>query len=69
MNSSLLFIMSASMPYTVDASHATPITRVNQSPKLLKLIGWRHCPCFRWVPCIPGTTVQMPDTEPCPTVR
>ena len=36
----------------------SPITRVNQGPKLLKLIGWRYCPCFRSVPYIPGTTAS-----------
>ena len=53
----------------IDAFHTTPTTHVNQSPKLLKLIGWRHCRCFRWVPYIPGTTAQMPDAELGPTAR
>ena len=35
------------LPHAVDTSHTTPITHVNRGPKLLKLIGWRHCPCFR----------------------
>ena len=43
----------------IDASHTTPITHVNQDPMLLKLIGWRHCPCFRWVLYIPGTTTSV----------
>ena len=67
----LLFIMSANtnLPPVIDASHTTPIRHVNRDPKLLKLIGWRHCPCFRWVPYIPGSTAQTPDAESGPTER
>ena len=43
----------------IDASHTTSITRVNQNLMLLKLIGWRHCPCFRWIPYIHGTTTSV----------
>ena len=46
------------LPHAVDASHTTPTIRVNQGPKLLKLIGWRYCLCFRWVPYILGTTAS-----------
>ena len=53
----------------IDASHTTPITRINRGPKLLKLIGWRHYPCFKWVPYIPGTIAQTPSAEPGPTAR
>ena len=63
------YVSEHQLPHVIDASHTTPITHVNQSPKLLKLIGWRHCLCFRWVPCIPGTTAQTPGAEPGPTAR
>ena len=53
----------------IDAFHTTPITCVNPGPKLLKLISWRHCPCFMWVPYIPRTTAQSPGAEPSPTAR
>ena len=42
------YVSEYQLPHAVDASHITPITRVNRSPKLLKLIGWRHCLCFMW---------------------
>ena len=57
------------MPPVIDASHTAPITHVNQGPKLLKLIGWRHCQCFRWVPYIHGTTAQTPGVELGRTAR
>ena len=70
-NNALSFIISEhQLPPVIDASHATPIARVNQGPKLLKLIGWRHYyPCFRWVPYIPGTMTQSPGAEPGFTAR
>jgi len=55
----LLFINYASeyqLPPVIDASHTTPTTHVNLGSDLLKLIGWRHCPYFKWVPYIPETT-------------
>jgi len=44
--------------HIVNASHTTLIIHVNQGLMLLKLIGWRHCPCFRWVLYILGITAQ-----------
>ena len=41
------YVSEYQLPHAVDASHTTPTTRVNQGPKLLKLIGWRYCPCFK----------------------
>ena len=55
------------LPPVIDASYTMRTTRVNRSPKLLKLIGWRHCPYFGWVLYIPGTTTQIPGAEPDPT--
>jgi len=63
------YVSEHQLPPVIDASHTTPITRVNRNPKLLKRIGWRHYPCFRWVPYIPETTAQMPGAEPGRTVR
>jgi len=57
------------LPYVIDAFHTAPITRVNQGPKLLKLIGWRHYPYFRWIPCIPRTTAQTLGAETDPTAK
>ena len=57
------------MSLVIDASHSAPTTRVNQGSELLKLISWRHCSCFRWVPYIPETTAQSPGAEPGPTAR
>jgi len=61
------YVSEYQLPPVIDASHTTPITHVNKGPKLLKLIGWRHCPCFRWIPYIPETTAQTPGAEPGPT--
>ena len=61
------YVSEHQLPPVIDASHTTPTTHVNQGPKLLKLIGWRRCPYFRWVPHVPGTTAQMPGAEPGPT--
>jgi len=55
----IYYVSEHQLPPIIDASHITPITCANQRPKLLKLICWRHCPCFRWVPYIPGT--MAPD--------
>jgi len=30
---------------------------------------WRHCPYFKWVSCISGTTTQTHDAEPDLTAR
>jgi len=49
---------------TVGASHTTPTICANRAPLLLKLTGWRYCPCFRWVPYILGIMTQTPDVEP-----
>jgi len=65
----LLLLLCQRTPIAADTSHTTLITRDNRGHKLLKLIGWRHCPYFRWVPYIPGTTTQTPGTEPGPTAR
>jgi len=64
----LLSIMLADTNYHI-ASHAMPTTRVNCDPMLLKLVGWRCCMCFKWVPYIPRTTGQTPGAEPGPTTR
>ena len=58
------YVSEYQLPPVIDVSHTMPTTHVNQGSKLLKLIGWRHCPCFRCVPYIPGTTTQIPGTEP-----
>ena len=55
----IYYISEHQFSLVINASHTIPITRVNRGPKLLKLIGWRHCPCFRWVPYIPGTTARL----------
>jgi len=65
----IYYVSEHQLPPVIDTSHTTPITRVNRDPKLLKLISWRHCLYFRWVPYIPGTTAQTPGTEPGPTAR
>ena len=44
------YVSEHQLPHVIDASHTTPITRDNRGPKLLKLVSWRYCPCFRWVP-------------------
>jgi len=41
------YVNEHQLPHVIDASHTTLNTHVNQGPKLLKLIGWRHCLCFR----------------------
>ena len=69
MNSSVYYVSEHQLPHLIDASHTTPTTRINQGPKLLKLVGWRHCQCFRWVPYIPGTTAQSHGAEVGPTTR
>jgi len=46
-----------------------PITRVIKVLNLLKMIGWRCCLCFKWVPYIPGTTAQSPGAEQGPNAR
>ena len=63
------YVNEYQLPPVIDASYTMPTTRVNQDPMLLKLIGWRHCPCFRWVPYISGTTAQMSGAEPGPIAR
>ena len=63
------YVSEHQLSHIIDASHTTPTTRANRGPQLLKLIGWRHCLCFRWVLYIPGTTTQTPNPEPGPTVR
>ena len=57
------------MSHVINASHTTPTTHVNQGPIILKLIGWRYCLYFRWVPYIPGTTTLTPGVETGCTVR
>ena len=52
------------LPPVIDASHTRLLHMSIGGPKLLKLIGWRRCPCFRWVPYIPGTTAQTPSAKP-----
>ena len=47
------YVSERQLPPVIDASHTMPITHVNQGPKLLKLIDWRYCPCFMWVPSYP----------------
>ena len=65
----IYYVTEHQLPPVIDTSHTTPFTHVNQGPKLLKLIGWRHCLCFRWVPCILETTAQTPGSESGPTLR
>ena len=63
------YVSEHQLPHVVNASHTTPTTHVNQVPMLLKLIDWRYCLYFKWVPYIPGTTAQTPGTEPDLTSR
>ena len=63
------YVSEHQLPHIIDASHTTLTTHANRGPQLLKLIGWRHCLCFKWVPCISGTTTQTPGAEPGPTAR
>ena len=63
------YVSEHQLPPVIDASHTTPITCDNQGPMLLKLIGWIHYLCFKWVPCIYRTTTQTPSAEPGPTAR
>ena len=63
------YVTEYQLSHVIDASHTTPTTHVNRDRMLLKLIGWRHCPFFRWVPYIPGTTTQTPSAEPGSTAR
>jgi len=65
----IYYVSEHQLPPVIDASHTTPTTCVNQSPKLLTLIGWRYCPCFRWTPYIPETTSQSPGAELGPTAK
>ena len=65
----IYYVTEHQLSHIIDAFHTMPTTRVNQGPKLLKLIGWRYCPRFRWVLYIPGPRLQLPGTEPGPTVR
>ena len=60
----IYYVSEHQLPPVIDAFHTTPTTHVNRGSKLLKLIGWRHCPCFRWVRYIPGTMAQTPGAEP-----
>ena len=62
------YVSEHQLPHVIDASHTTT-TRANRDPQLLKLIGWRHCLYFRWVPCISGITTQTPGAEPGHTAR
>ena len=63
------YVSKHQLPPVINISHVTPITCVNQGLKLLKLIGWRHYPYFKWVPYTLGTTAQMPDAKPGHTTR
>jgi len=63
------YVSKHQLSHIIDSSHTTPTTHVNRGSKLLKLIGWRNYPCFRWVQSIPGTTAQMPGVEPSCTAR
>ena len=65
----IYYVSECQLSPITGAPHTTPTTRVNQGPKLLKLVGWRRNPCFRWVPYIPRTTAQMPGAEPGLTAR
>jgi len=58
------YVSEYQLSHGVDASHTKPTTHVNRCSMLLKLIGWRYYPCFRWIPYIPGTTAQSPGVEP-----
>ena len=57
------YVSKYQLQHLIDAFHTTPTTYVNRGPKLLKLIGWRHYLCFRWVSFIPGTMVQTLGAE------
>ena len=63
------YVSEHQLPHVVNASHTTLTTHINQGPMLLKLIGWRHCMCFKWVSYISGITTQTPGAEPGPTTR
>ena len=58
------YVSEHHLSHVIDASHTLPTTRANRGHMLLKLINWRHCPCFRWVPYIPGTMPQSPSAKP-----
>ena len=53
------YVSEYQLPPAIGTSYTTPITGVNQSPMLLKLIGWRHCPCYKWVAYIPWITTSV----------
>jgi len=40
------YVSEHQLSHVIDASHTTPTIHVNQNPKLMNLIDWRHCPCF-----------------------
>ena len=65
----IYYVSEHQSPHAVNKFHTTLTTHVNWGPMLLKLIGWRHCPCFRWISCIPETMTQMPDAELDRTAR
>jgi len=62
-NSVINYVSEHQLLHAVNAFHTTPTTYVNWGFMLLKLIGWRHYLCFKWVTYIPETTTQTPDVE------
>jgi len=64
----IYYVSEHQLPPVIDASHTTSTTRVNQGPKLLKLVE-ETLSILRWVPYIPGTTAQSPGAEPEPIAR
>ena len=65
----IYYVSEHQLSPAIDASHTTPITHVNQDYKLLKLIGWRYCPYFKWVPYIPKPRPQFLGVESDCTAR
>ena len=63
------YVSKHQLSHVIDTSYTTPIVRANRGPMLLKLIGWRHRLCFKWVPYIPGITAQTPGAASGPTAR
>ena len=59
------YVSEHHLPYIINASHTMPTIRVDKDSKLLKLIGWRLCSCFRWVPYIPGVRAGKKRRRKC----
>ena len=63
------YVIEHQLPPVIDASHATPITCVNQDSKLLNWSFWDIIHALGGSRTYPGPRPQFPDAEPGRTAR